>query len=249
MDKTTNDNTLPTLDQARYYDQRWRKFDYGNLYSLERCVFALKMLLEIGLDQPRICDLGSGSGWLSGVLSAFGPTVGVELSPEAVELARQRFPRATFVCADATQWEPTPGEFDVVVSQEVLEHIVDKPAYLRVARQALRPGGHLVITTPNLRVLNSLPKIERETIWEIQPVELPVDRRQLNRLLELAGFEVIYQSSAVAGVGKFGVQRILNSTKVSLLLELAGLQRVWQSLRLRNDFGMYLTTLARAPRS
>jgi len=238
-----------TPDQARYYDERWLNFDYANLYSLERCVFILRMLLETGIDRPRICDLGSGSGWLSGVLSAFGPTVGVDLSSEAVNLARQRFPRATFICADAIKWEPAPSEFDVVISQEVIEHIVDKAAYLRVARQALRSGGYLIITTPNLRVLNSLPKNERETVWEIQPIELPVDRRQLNGLLQRAGFDVIYRSSAVAGVGKFGVQRVLNSTKVSLVLEMLGLRRGWQSFLLKNDFGMYLTTVARAHRT
>src|SRR5579875_1115088 len=181
-------------DEVGYYNDRWREFEYANLYCQERCLFFLEALQEMGLEQPRICDLGCGAGWLTGILSAFGPAMGVELSPEAVELARHRYPRARFVCADATAWRPEPKSFDVVVSQEVLEHIVDKPKYLAVARRALRRGGYLLMTTPNLDVLNAVPKAERETVWEIQPVELPVNRGQLNALLEEAGFEVVRTS-------------------------------------------------------
>lgn len=236
---------LAVHDEIGYYNERWREFEYANLYCHERCLFFLETLLEIGLEQPRICDLGCGAGWLTGILSAFGPTVGVELSPEAVELARHRYPRARFVCADATEWRPEPQSFDVVVSQEVLEHIVDKPKYLATVRRALRPGGYLLMTTPNLDVLNAIPKAEREAIWEIQPVELPVNRRQLGRLLDEAGFDVARTSSVVFGCGKSGSHRIVNSHKVNALLEQVGLEKAWRKFALRRDFGMYLTTVAR----
>lgn len=231
-------------DEVSYYNERWRQFEYANLYSQERCQFILESLLEMGIEQPRICDLGSGAGWLAGILSAFGPTVGVELSPDAVELARVRYPGAEFVCADATEWEPKPGSFDVVVSQEVLEHIFEKPKYLAVARKALRAGGYLLMTTPNLDVLNAIPKSEREAIWEIQPVELPVNREQLNGLVRDAGFRVVRTSSVVFGCGKLGRDRIVNSHKLNALLSQMGVGKSWKKLALRRDFGMYLTTVA-----
>ena len=230
--------------EVDYYNERWRSFDYANLFSQERCAFILRALLEIGLERPRMCDLGCGAGWLTGVLSAFGPAVGVELSPEAVELAQRRYPSAQFICADATVWEPNPGSFDVVVSQEVIEHIADKPKYLSVVRKALRPGGYLLMTTPNLDVLNSIPKSERESVWEVQPVELPVNRRELTRLLRDAGFKIVTTSSAVRGCGKSGMHRIVNSHKVNMLIKQTGLQAGWQRFILNRDFGMYLTTVA-----
>lgn len=231
-------------DVTGYYNDRWRGFEYANLFSQERCIFFLEALLEMGLEQPRICDLGCGAGWLTGILSAFGPAVGVELAPAAVELARLRYPAPKFVCADATAWKPEPKSFDVVVSQEVLEHIVEKPKYLAVARRALRNGGYLLMTTPNGDVLNAIPKRERETVWEIQPVELPVNRRQLSGLLEEAGFKIVRTSSVVFGCGKSGCHRIVNSHKLNALISKSGLGESWRKLALRHDFGMYLTTVA-----
>lgn len=237
---------LSLADQVRYYDQRWSKFDHANLYCLERSVFVLDAIRAEGTDYPRICDLGCGAGWLTNILSAFGPTIGVELSPQAVQQARERYPGADFVCADATRWEPGRGEFDFVVSQEVLEHIVDKPAYLRVARQSLKAGGCLIMTTPNLKVLNAIPEAERKAVWETQPVELPVDRSGLNTLLAEAGFHVIRTSSAVWGAGRTGLHRLVNSSKLQDALRAAHLNRYWQKALLQRDFGMYLLTVARA---
>lgn len=237
---------LSLSSQISYYDARWSGFEHANLYSLERSLFILQAILATKRDRPRICDLGCGAGWLTGILSAFGPTLGVELSPQAVEQARERYPTACFVCADATQWQPEHGAFDILVSQEVLEHIVDKAAYLRVAREALQTGGHLILTTPNLHVLNAIPQAERRAIWETQPVELPVDRKQLTGLLVETGFEVLQTSSAVYGAGKSGLHRIVNSTKLQNALAAVGLKQYWRQLMLKNDFGMYLLTVARA---
>jgi trans-aconitate methyltransferase len=236
---------LSLSNQISYYDARWSGFEHANLYSLERSVFILQAILAKNLDRPRICDLGCGAGWLTGILSAFGPTLGVELSPQAVEQARERYPTASFLCADATRWRPE-HEFDILVSQEVLEHIVEKPAYLRVARQALRVGGYLILTTPNLRVLKAIPEAERKAIWEKQPVELPVDRKELTGLLTEAGFEIVRTSSAVFGAGKAGFHRLVNSTKLQNVLAMVGLKQYWQKLLLKNDFGMYLLTVAKA---
>ena len=237
---------LPPPNQITYYNERWRRTTYANHFCQERCIFFLNSLLATKLDQPRNCDLGCGTGWLVGILSAFGPCLGVELSPEAVERAKEKYPTARFIAADATAWEPEPGSFDVVVSQEVIEHIVDKLAYLSVARKALRAGGYLFMTTPNRRVLDAVPMEERKHIWEVQPVELPLYRSQLNSLLESAGFEVISTSSVVDGIGKNGIHRLANSHKVRLLLRSLRIEPWWKQRLLKNDFGMYMTTIARS---
>lgn len=232
--------------QIGYYNDRWGQFTYANLYSLERCTFILQALLGTALVQPRICDLGCGSGWLTAILSAFGPAVGVELSPQAVELAKKKYPEAAFVAADATKWEPKPGSFEVVVSQEVIEHIEDKAAYLAVARKALSPGGYLLMTTPNRRVLEAIPMDERKKYWEIQPLELPLYRSELKKLLTNSGFEILTTSSVVDARGRLGIHRIANSPKLRGLLGAVGMRDWWKRNLLKRDFGMYMTTVARA---
>lgn len=233
-------------DRISYYSERWGRTTYANLYCQERCVFFLKSLLATGIEQPRICDLGCGTGWLTGILSAFGPCVGVELSPEAVERAREKYPTAQFVAGDATAWQPEPGSFDVVVSQEVIEHIVDKGAYLATARRALRPCGYLFMTTPNLAVLNAISPDERKRVWEIQPVELPLHRHELDALLESAGFDVVSTSSAIDGMGRNGIHRLANSAKLRSALQQLGMEGAWKRMLLERDFGMYMLTVAHA---
>ena len=232
--------------QVEYYNERWKTTDYANLYCLERSIFFLNSLLEAAMAQPaRICDLGCGTGWLSSILSSFGPCTGVELAPEAVVLARRKYPQVEFIAADATMWSPAHGSFDIVVSQEVIEHIVDKSAYLAVAHRALRSGGYLFMTTPNLKILDSIPDEEKKRVWEIQPVELPLYRSQLNIMLETAGFEVVSRSSAIDGMGRNGIYRIANSPKLRAVLRSLGLEPWWRRMLLRNDFGMYMTVAAR----
>lgn len=232
-------------NQTAYYDNRWSTFQYANLYAVERCLFFLRAIRDLELEEPRICDLGCGTGWLTEILNALGPALGIELSPKAVELAKQQYSRAQFVCADATLWESEPESFDVVVSQEVIEHIENKGAYLNVIRRALRAGGYLLMTTPNLDVLNAIPTEERKSIWEIQPVELPLNRRELDELLNRCGFEVLKTGSVVVGRGRLGLQRLLNSHKLECMLSRFDLGKAWTRYRGWAGFGMYLTTLAK----
>ncbi len=47
---------------------------------------------------------------------------------------------------------PYPDDsFDVVSAGEVIEHIYDPDRLLAETRRVLRPGGHVVLTTPNLQ--------------------------------------------------------------------------------------------------
>jgi SAM-dependent methyltransferase len=77
-------------------------------------------------------------------------------SEGSVALASGRYGEAfTFPCAGTNvECEPLPyadATFDVVLCAEVLEHLTFDPAYmLGEIRRVLRPGGRLVLTTPNV---------------------------------------------------------------------------------------------------
>ena len=92
-------------DQARYYDELFSKFEYANSLQLMRAASILDALAKTGLTEPRILDFGCGSGWLTNLLAMFGPTIGVELSPQSVEAATKRFPAAKFEASDVFKWE------------------------------------------------------------------------------------------------------------------------------------------------
>lgn len=165
-----------TAGAADYYARRWAGDGKLNAWAMRRAAVILAELAELDLVEPRMLDLGCGSGWLTAMLSEFGDAEGVDLAPEP---ARRRYPHLRFHAVS----ESPAGPFDVVVSQEVIEHADDQRAYLSQAHALLRPGGFLILTTPNAAVSLGHPELL------IQPLEQHLTRKQLRSALLDAGFE------------------------------------------------------------
>ncbi len=100
-----------------------------------------------------VLDLGSGEGFGAEILAQAARSVhGIDLDPVTVEHARLRYSAEglTFDVGDATALEESLSDrFDVVVAFEVLEHVENQAALLDGVKRVLRPGGVLVISTPN----------------------------------------------------------------------------------------------------
>lgn len=76
--------------------------------------------------------------------------VGLELDENAAEYAR-RFCEAVHVGDVETMDLPfEPASFDAVLCGDLIEHLRDPQAFLARVRPLLRPGGRLVLTTPNV---------------------------------------------------------------------------------------------------
>jgi SAM-dependent methyltransferase/uncharacterized protein YbaR (Trm112 family) len=117
-------------------------------------------LVEPLLDQAaagrrrlRILDVGCGDGAATALLAdrAHGHTVvGADWSQMALERARARGLTLVRATLDSGRL-PVPDEaLDVVVFSEVIEHLVDTDAALDELVRVLRPGGSLLLSTPNL---------------------------------------------------------------------------------------------------
>jgi SAM-dependent methyltransferase len=97
----------------------------------------------------RLLEIGSGEGDFVALARAQGAeALGIELNPGAVrraaELGRPVEPRALAEVA-----RERPGEFDVVASFQLLEHVADPRAFFDDAVRLLRPGGLLLTAVPN----------------------------------------------------------------------------------------------------
>lgn len=102
-----------------------------------------------------VLDLGCNDGYGTlRVARRARSTVGVDVSPDAIAVARGRAAaaQARFELVDGSAL-PFPDEsFDLVITFQVLEHVADAGAFLREARRVLRRGGTLLLTTPNARL-------------------------------------------------------------------------------------------------
>ena len=235
--------SLNKEEQARYYDLRFSSFEYANRLQLERATSILEALRKADLAKPRILDFGCGPGWLSNILNTFGPTVGIDLSPEAIKEAKKQYPGVSFEAVDVFQWNFPRGAFDVVVSQEVLEHVDDQPRYLGMAADLLTDRGFLILTTPNAPSMMAMPEKER-IAWSNQPIENWVTMSELRALLA-RNFELLEMKTITFGIGSLGSYQLVNSTKLYNTLARLGLGGSFDRFRSGLGYGLHTVALAR----
>jgi len=132
-------------------DPRYRGYrpDKGGVRLDHRVQLAVDL---VPAGARRLLDLGAGDGFVSARLAAAGgAAVGVSVDVGApAPLAPPDRP-----VSQVTARLPGPlpfrsGVFDVVVTLETIEHVLDPDGLLEEARRLLAPGGTLVLSTPRL---------------------------------------------------------------------------------------------------
>jgi 2-polyprenyl-6-hydroxyphenyl methylase/3-demethylubiquinone-9 3-methyltransferase len=100
--------------------------------------------------EKRILDLGCGKGAITAAIHARGfEIIGVDFAADAIAYAHQHFPGVPVHLASAyDDLRARYGEFDIVLSTEVVEHLYDPLAYAKTIRSVLKPGGVALISTP-----------------------------------------------------------------------------------------------------
>lgn len=99
-----------------------------------------------------VLDIASGSGYGSAAISKVASKVfGVDIDAKAVKYSREKYgnERTDFLVGSGTKIPLADKAVDVVVSHETIEHIKDYKKFLHEIKRVLKPGGQLVISTPN----------------------------------------------------------------------------------------------------
>lgn len=188
----------PPESMDAYYDEYWRRPQPPPLADPLAFV-RLRLLRDrlAGSRARRVLDAGSGPGDLVAALHADGLDVlGMDVAPRAVERARESHPGCRFVAhsVEDLPWPVEAGSFDAVVAFEVIEHLLRPRRLLEGAAEALRPGGHLALTTPyHGRVKNlalAALAFDRHFAVEGDHIRFFSDRA-LRCLLEACGLTVV----------------------------------------------------------
>jgi 2-polyprenyl-3-methyl-5-hydroxy-6-metoxy-1,4-benzoquinol methylase len=109
--------------------------------------------------KPRVLDLGCGNGSLSHLIAQRGyEVVGVEDSEQGIAIARRSFPDCHFIQASIYElpYAELENSFDIVLSAEVIEHLLYPRELVRAAKKCLKPNGRLILTTPYHGYLKNL---------------------------------------------------------------------------------------------
>ena len=134
----------------------------------------------------RLLDVGCGTGHFLAVAGSLGwQAEGTELSDAACALGERT--GATVHRGELIALALPEGRYDVVSMLELIEHVGNPAAYLREAARLLRPGGGLLLSTPNF---NGLTRRLIGPEWRvISPEHLHYfTRGSLTRALRSVGF-------------------------------------------------------------
>jgi len=133
----TSEGTLPAAHA------RTRRDQLGT-----RCLRRILTLLGKQPQEVRLLDVGCSSGALLMTARALGLAAeGVEPSAEAAATARRAGLKVFTGFLAAARFPD--AAFDAVILMEVIEHLRDPRAILAECRRILKPGGILLVTTPN----------------------------------------------------------------------------------------------------
>lgn len=121
-------------------------------YWFQRHVIAYRMAAG-HVPGAAVLDAGCGEGYGLAMLRDAGArsVMGVDLDEQAVAHATARYagPAVQVLRRELMDLPLADDEIDVTVSFQVIEHLHDIPGYLASLRRVTRPGGTILIATPN----------------------------------------------------------------------------------------------------
>lgn len=141
-----------------------RSFIYGFLKRLADCLYChaspgvleatiLELLSTENPKGKRLLNLGGGFGQVSAIFEYLGfevYNIDLEVQDDQITAKNIRFN------LNSPDPLPVPNRtFDVVICQEIIEHLENPWQLFRRAKAALKPDGILVLSTPNIESLSS----------------------------------------------------------------------------------------------
>lgn len=188
--------TYYTGNKQDYIARQQEDLEWWELaYAARLDLFAQRL----GGKPGRILDVGCGPGFfLRHARNAGWATVGVEPADQAAEHARSL--GLEVVQAPLSEaFSHGLGQFDVVYSHGVLEHLREPLSFMATARELLVAGGLLFVSVAN--DYNPLQQVLRESMgyppwWLVPPQHINYfDLPTLRSAVERSGFEIIHNTA------------------------------------------------------
>ena len=227
---------------AGYYDHVFKR---GSGIQSKWHHLKFRRVIEELRGARRVLDVGCGPGTLLGMLGPEYESVGVDLSQRQIEYARDVYgaPGRSFYCASPAEIADQVEPFDALTAVELIEHleprVVDE--ILAQAFELLKPGGKLVLTTPNFHsawpVIEDLVNRFGEVKYHFQHIN-KFTRQGLTRLLEAHSLDDIRVESYL----------FASPFAAALGWQLADTVARWEQRGVERRAGMLLMGTATKPR-
>ncbi|XVJ68851.1 MAG: class I SAM-dependent methyltransferase [Rhizobacter sp.] len=198
-------DTTYTNKPASYFEQRRQE-----------------MLAYIPLNTKRVLEVGCGNGSFAAYLKSQRPVqvVAIEAHPAAAEAARPRVDELINASLEEAVPQLAVSQFDCVVFNDVLEHLVDPWAALSQIRPLLRDSGLVVASIPNVRYFPVLKDLILRGQWEYQQQGV-LDRTHL-RFFTTCSMRHLFASTGFTVQTLEGINGIKFPWKLGVLNALSG---------------------------
>ncbi len=133
------------FDKAHPNYERWK---HAREISEERGKFVQSVLSkEITLTGLQVLDVGSGEGGTAKVLSKKNEVVSFDINSE--RLQRQGKNHSQKILGDSEHLPFSSSSFDVIIMQDVIEHLQSKRKIINSLHSLLKKNGIIYLSTPN----------------------------------------------------------------------------------------------------
>lgn len=145
---------MPGYERYYRYSQLVKKVrnPLGLLSNSESVYWSVAQALKqyfSGNTAVSVLEIGSGLGYLTYALNKAGYSAkGIDISEDAVAKANQRYGNY-FEYKNLFKIVEEDERYDCVIMTEVIEHVEEPVSFIEAALKLLKPGGKLIVTTPN----------------------------------------------------------------------------------------------------
>ncbi len=126
--------------------------DDANNVTYQRCHFAYEYMLD-KVENKSLLDVGCGLAYGTALMAQKAKEVtGLDYDKQTIEQNKLSYPHQKNLSFKQGAVPPLPFEknsFDIITAFQFIEHIHERSAFIQNAVEVLKPGGMMVITTPN----------------------------------------------------------------------------------------------------
>ncbi|HYG89073.1 MAG TPA: class I SAM-dependent methyltransferase [Azospirillum sp.] len=209
-----NDDLKKIYDQA-YAGGKSYASDAGSFFTFPTDDVTRFVIENVEFSGKTVLEVGCGTGDTAAAIARVGAArvLAIDYADEAIKGCRSRH-QASNLTFEVQDFHMLEGTFDVVLLQEVIEHLDDPEQAIVDLMERVAPGGKLVVTCPNFTNLRGYVWMTLQVLLQV-PMSLtdlhflsPFDFEQIARTHDLSlewatfGHDRVYSEKLIVDMRK-----------------------------------------------